>query len=148
MKIISRLRDQRYCAFCRSPRRLYVKKHVDLTNVVGMMLLALTSTHAYWGRPDPRGLILFCVFISGAEIFVYMRWRASVVCRLCGFDPVVYKRSPEQASKLVKQFFAEQAANPRFLLSKSPLLELHRQRVERERKLKSRRSSLAPEKTL
>lgn len=134
MKLISRLRDQRFCAFCKSPRKLYVKKHVDLTNVVGVILVTMAVTYAAYGGPDPRGVFLFGIMIASGEIFIYLRWRNSIVCRMCGFDPVIYKRSPERASALVNQFFKEQAENPAFWLSKSPLLDLHRRLREDDRR--------------
>jgi hypothetical protein len=135
MKLISRLQDQRFCAYCKTPRRVYVKKHVDLTNVLGVIVLAAVITQAYWGGADPRGLFVFCLLIMSGEVFVFLRWRASITCRLCGFDPVVYKRSPERAAALVNQFFKAQAENPQFWLSKSPLLEVHRRmRVEERAK--------------
>lgn len=134
MKLISRLRDQRFCAFCKSPRKLYVKKHVDLTNVVGVILVTIAVTEALYGGADPRGVFLFAVMILSGEIFIYLRWRNSVVCRMCGFDPVIYKRSPERASRLVNEFFRAQADNPAFWLSKSPLLDLHRRLREDDRK--------------
>ncbi|MBX3022386.1 MAG: hypothetical protein KF799_12000 [Bdellovibrionales bacterium] len=134
MKIISRLRDERFCAFCRSPRRLYVKKHVDLTNVLGVLLVTGALTHVLWGGPDPRGVVLFMTFIVTGEVFIYLRWRASIVCRMCGFDPLIYKKSPERAAKAVNQFFKEQAENPAFWMSKSPLLEVHRRLKEDEKR--------------
>lgn len=134
MQLISRLRDQRYCAFCKSPRRVYLKKHISLTNVAGAILLSLGISYAIYGRPDPSLLGIFCFFTVVGEIFVYSRWRASLVCRLCGFDPVVYKRSPEEASKQVRAFFEEQIEKPGFILSKSPLLELRRRMHEQERR--------------
>ena len=134
MKIISRLRDRRFCAFCKSPRKLYVKKHVDLTNVLGVILVALVLTYALYGGPDPRGVFMFGIMILAGEIFIYLRWRNSVVCRMCGFDPVIYKRSPARASELVRQFFDEQASNPAFWMSKSPLLDLHRRIREDDRR--------------
>lgn len=133
MTLISRLRDHRYCAFCKSQRRVYLKKHIDLTNVLGSILLSGAIAHAYYGQPDPRGLVIFCILIGFGELFVFLRWRVAVVCRLCGFDPVLYKRSPEQASNRVREFFTKQMNNPEFQLSKSPLVKLHRQMRENER---------------
>jgi hypothetical protein len=132
MKLISRLRDHRYCAFCRSRRRVYLKKHVDSTNVLGAVFLAAAVTYAFYGEPDPRGLLIFCLVILLSEIFVYVRWRSFVICRLCGFDPVLYKKSPALASLKVREFFMEQTRNPSFLLSRSPLVALHRRRIEQE----------------
>jgi hypothetical protein len=133
MKLISRLREQRYCAFCGSRRRVYVKKHIDLTNVGAMILLAAGITHVVFGSADPRGLAVFGLLCATGEAFIYLRWRSSIVCRLCGFDPVIYKRSPRQASDQVAHFFREQAERPEFWLSRSPLLDRYRGLREQER---------------
>lgn len=146
MKLFSRLRDHRYCAFCKSPRRVYLKKHVDLTNVVAGMLLSAAATLAYWGEVDPRGIMMFCLIMGLSEFFVYLRWRVAVVCKLCGFDPVVYKRSPAKAAGLVREFFEQRIDNPSFQLSKSPLLELQRRQRAHERKLLELRSAVVPMK--
>jgi hypothetical protein len=156
MWLISRLRDYRYCAFCKTPRRVYVKKHVDLTNVVCAVLISTTLAFGLWGEPDPRGLGIFCVFIAGAEIFVFMRWRMAIICKMCGFDPALYKKSKEDANLKVQEFFKEQIENPQFWLTKSPLLTVQKQiraneKKAIEREIISRRaksSSLAPPKSM
>lgn len=156
MWFISRLRDHRFCAFCKAKRRIYTKKHIDMTNVVCAIAVSLATTYAVWGAPDPQGMLFFCVIIIGAEIFVYLRWRLAIVCRMCGFDPVLYKRSPEQAKARVKEFFKEQVENPEFWLTKSPLLVVQKAiRANEKRALeaqiilnRSKASSLSPTKTL
>lgn len=135
MGMISRLRGRCFCAYCKAERKVYTKKHVSLTNVLAASFLAMAITFTQWGAPDPRGLMIFCVFILIAETFVYTRWRASMTCNLCGFDPLIYKRSPEQAALRVRRFFEEQQKNPRFQLSRSPLLEIQKQRLLHERKV-------------
>jgi hypothetical protein len=125
---------------------VYLKKHIDLTNVVGAGLFAAMVTLAYWGEIDPRGILLFCLVTGISESMVYFRWRLSVVCKLCGFDPVIYKRSPDQAALQVRRFFEEQVENPQFHLSKSPLLELHRRQKARERKQMELRSMIVRSK--
>ncbi len=143
MKLFSRLRGRCYCAFCKAERKVYVKKHIDLTNVVGAVLLAMAVGQAYWGAPDPRALVIFCLTIVTLEVFVYMRWRSSIICNLCGFDPLVYKRSPERASQLVQAFYKEQHNNLEFWLSRSPLVERRRQVRAQERKVSGQREMLA-----
>jgi hypothetical protein len=129
-----------------------VKKHVDLTNVVGAVLLAMILGQAYWGEADPRALVVFCLTIFISEIFVYLRWRTSVVCKMCGFDPVVYKRSPETAARLVRSFYQERRESPEFWLTRSPLLERKRQEITKDRKAAEYRAleakKKAPEKAL
>lgn len=139
MRLFSRLFQRRYCAFCKTPRRIYAKKHIDLTNVLGAALLSTLVSTAVYGELDPRGLTLFCLVIAFSELFIFFRWRIAVVCKMCGFDPVLYKRSPARAALRVREFFTEQVGNPRFQLSKSPLLELHRKQKVAERKSLERR---------
>jgi hypothetical protein len=139
MRIFSRLRDHRFCAFCKTQRRVYIKKHADLTNVVGALLLSLAVTLFAWGGPDPRGFVLFCFAISVSEVFVYLRWRFNVVCSMCGFDPLVYKRSPARASALVKEFFEANKNDPKFWMTRSPLVKLQmRIRLQERQKMEQR----------
>lgn len=130
MGIISRLHDDCFCAFCKAPRRVYAKKHVGLTNVVGALLLSTGITHAVYGELDPRGLMLFCLTMVGSEIFIFLRWRSSLICRLCGFDPIVYKRSPATAALKVREFYEKGKDDPNFQLSRSPLVA--RQKAQRQ----------------
>ncbi len=101
---------------------------------------------------DPRALVLFGLFIGAGEVFTYLRWRMSMSCKYCGFDPVLYKSSPARAREKVKAFYESRIGTPEFLLSKSPLLEVHRQQVKNDQlkaklqRVKSRHktSSLPP----
>lgn len=134
MMLISRLKDRRFCAFCKGSRRVYLKKHIDLTNVLGAMVFAVAASVVVYGSLDPRGAIFFGIGLILGEVFVHSRWRASVICRLCGFDPVIYKRSPQLAAKAVRRFYEQKVEDPEFILSKSPLLEVRRRMREQERK--------------
>lgn len=113
---------------------VYVKKHIDLTNVLVMALLSFGVTSVIWGTFDPRAIAMCPVLLIGMEIFIFLRWRISIVCRLCGFDPILYKKSPAMAAKKVNEFYKESIQNPRFFLSRSPLLEVYRQQLLQERK--------------
>ena len=153
----SKTREACYCAFCKSPRRIYLKRHVGLTNVLMASTFALTTSFALFGSADPRGLMIFGAFLIGSDIFIYLRWRLTIVCRMCGFDPVVYKQSPEKAKQRVKEFFTEQVENPEFWLTKSPLLHIQKKIRENEKKalelqvLENRKKAsrpLPPQKTL
>ena len=135
MRLFSRVRDHRFCAFCKSKRTVYVKKHIDLTNVVLTALLSLGVTSGIWGFLDPRALAMCPVLLMGMEIFIFLRWRISIVCRLCGFDPILYKKSPALAAKKVNEFYKESVQDPRFFLSRSPLLETYRKQLLQERKM-------------
>ena len=132
--MFSRRRTNSFCAFCKSPRRVYRKKHVGLTNVLAALILAAGLTEVLWGDADPRGLVLFSIFTFAAETFVYLRWRAALTCTLCGFDPLLYKTSPARASLRVREFYDRAESDPQFWLSKSPLVDLHRRARQDQRR--------------
>ncbi len=133
MRIFSRLHTRCFCAFCKAERRIYTKKHVGLTNVLAAVLLSSAVTFVYWGELDPRGLMLFGLMILGSEVLIYLRWRTSLVCSLCGFDPLIYKRSPAEAAERVRAFYKTSSEDPNFLLSRSPLVERQRQQRRRQK---------------
>lgn len=155
MLLCFRIQTSCYCAFCKTPRRIYAKKHIDLTNVALAGAFSALATLAGWGSLDPQGLMILGLSLICAEMFVYLRWRMNLVCHLCGFDPITYKRSPAAAKEQVKRFYEEQVNNPEFWLTKSPLLAVQKGiRLQERRALeqqiisnRARSSALAPAKT-
>ena len=144
MKLFSRPRERCFCAFCRSPRWVYRKRHISLTNVLGASLLATMLSVGIWGQPDPRALMFLCLIAGFSELFIYLRWRVALVCRLCGFDPIVYKSSPERAAQRVREFFHERKEDPTFHLSRSPLLDVQKRLAKRASKQNQAGSASLP----
>lgn len=50
------------------------------------------------------------------ELFAQTKWRTAMICRNCGFDPVVYVRNPEQAGLKIKAFLEKRSESPEHLL--------------------------------
>ena len=69
-----------------------------------------------WREFDPRALVVFVVFLAIAEVFVQIRWRMSLSCRQCGFDPVIYRKNQEVAVEKVKDHLQRRKMDPRYLL--------------------------------
>lgn len=105
-----------YCAFCKVERKVYAYKHLGLLDIFGLVLLGITCTFAVFKSLDVRGLGFIGVLLLIGEIFAQTKWRTSMVCRNCGFDPVVYIRSPEQAGLKIKAFLETRAESPAHLL--------------------------------
>lgn len=105
MSIFSKKRNRHnaYCAFCRTPRRLTRKKNISFGNFLSAALVSPIVMWLMWGAPDARVFVIFVCFLAISEYFVQIRWRLSVVCRACGFDPVLYVKDPQRAAQLVKQ---------------------------------------------
>src|SRR4051812_28752164 len=101
---MKRVSQRCYCAFCKSERVVYRKKHLNTLDAalaaVGSGLIMLVV----WQDFDPRALVFFAVGLVLTELFIMLRWRTSINCAKCGFDPVLYKKDPAQAAEKVKAF--------------------------------------------
>lgn len=109
-----------FCAFCKSPRSVYAEKSIRPRHFFWSFLLASAMSFLVWRTWNPKCLLFFVVAAMLAEVFVKIRWRIHVVCRNCGFDPVIYVKDPAQAARLVKVFLDRRAQDPAFLL-RAPL---------------------------
>lgn len=88
---------------------------------------------ALWRGPDPRAFVVFAICLAIAELFVQVRWRLAVVCRVCDFDPVLYIRDPMTAASRVRQRLDRRREDPNALLSRP--LNLPKINPERAREL-------------
>jgi hypothetical protein len=130
-----------YCAFCRSERVVYRKRHVSLVDVALALAGAFLTSFIIWQDFDPRLVMFFVTYVGFAEIFIVFRWRLSISCPHCGFDPVVYCKNPEQAATRVKAHYARRREEPSFVLSPPPSLPVLRKSSDKA-KPKLRQPSL------
>jgi hypothetical protein len=120
-------RQDCFCAFCKTPKKVYKRKSLSLLEVVALSLLSLLMTSVIFEHLDPRGLIILISMVSICEFFFRLRWRYSTICNNCGFDPVVYVKDPDLAAEKVRKFMEERKDNPDFLLK--PTINLPPRRV-------------------
>lgn len=111
-----------FCAFCRSQRKIYLKKHIGAADVVLAGFTALLLSQIVFQDFDPRAVIFFAACLAVAELFIMLRWRLSVICNKCGFDPYLYKRSPELAARRVKEYMESRKDDPISIFSPPPKL--------------------------
>lgn len=116
-----------YCAFCKNTRKVYSSKHMSMLGIVGMVVLSYVLTHVIWHQPDVRGLVILGALLMGSEISTQLRWRQSLLCQHCGFDPVLYMKSPDQAAVKIKAYMKTRSEDPSFLLK--PALNLPTRRA-------------------
>lgn len=107
-----------YCAFCRTPRRMYLKKNIGFTNILYSFFAAVVLMYAFWQEFDPRFLVIFAVFLGITETFIQIRWRLSVFCKQCGFDPVLYVKDPGAAAAKVTAHLQRRREDPKYLLTR------------------------------
>lgn len=121
-------RQKCFCAFCKTPKKVYKRRSLSLFEVVGLALFALLLTSVIWEHLDPRGLVILISLLTLGEFFFRIRWRNSTICSNCGFDPVVYVKNPDIAAQKVKVFLDDRKENPHFLLK--PTIQLPVRRVQ------------------
>lgn len=101
-----------YCAFCRSPKVYFKRKRLGLLNTAGACVGALALNYVFSRQIEPIAFVIFVVNLFAIELALQIRWRMSLICHECGFDPVIYKRSPEAACQMVKEKIEQRKTNP------------------------------------
>ena len=81
-----------------------------------MVGFGIVLTYTVFKSLDPRGLAIVGTLLIVSELFSQTKWRTAMICRNCGFDPVVYVRDPEQAGLKIKAFLERRGEDPEFLL--------------------------------
>jgi hypothetical protein len=113
-----------FCAFCKSPRMISLRKRVGVLHVLMSLVFGGLLNAIFWSYYDPRGLVFALLFILLAEVCVQLRWRLSLKCKECGFDPVLYINDRAQAVAQVKYRLFERSKDPQYMLR--PQLNLPR----------------------
>lgn len=116
--LFSKTRVKAHCAFCKSERHVNRKKNLDLMDYLTAGICSFMAMAAIFQEADPRVFIFFIFFIAIGELFVQFRWRIGVVCPHCGFDPVLYLKSPETAAAQVTSKLEQRKSNPEMLLAR------------------------------
>lgn len=102
---------------------MYVKRHLNWTDVGSCTLLTALGSAAVWRTIHPKSILILVTVLMLAEIIVQLRWRMSLPCPQCGFDPLLYQRNPDLAAKRVRQFFEQRKLRADFLLTSQALIE-------------------------
>ena len=114
---MSKTNEQVYCAFCKSKRKVFVKSHVTLSNFIETLVLSGILMWIIWESVDFRFLLIWLMLLMVSEILIIFRHRLSLACKYCGFDPVLYKRSPHRAADVVRTHLERRKSDPSVLLS-------------------------------
>jgi hypothetical protein len=119
------LRDTVFCAFCRHERTIYERKHVGVLHAAAAVALSVLLSLGLWGHFDGRGFLIFTLLLFVSEVFVYFRWRTSLPCPHCSFDPVLYKKDRARCAREVKAHLDILKQSGRVLLKrKNPFAHL------------------------
>lgn len=114
---MTKVRESCFCAFCKNERKVFRKKRMSMQGIFASAVLSSLLSLVFWQRLDPKAMVFFVVGIVVTELAVNFRWRLGMTCPYCGFDPLLYKRSPKQACQKVVEFMDERKKDPMFYLS-------------------------------
>lgn len=112
-----------YCAFCKNVRSVYRKRHLSLFDGILALAASLLLGFALWQGFDPRLLVIFAISLVITELFIVFRWRLSIACPHCGFDPVLYKKQPEKAAARVREHYQSRRDDPLSVFMPPPKLQ-------------------------
>lgn len=96
------MKTQGYCAFCKSPKIYYNRKHISLIHIVLSFISAMCISYFLTFEFSPVFMLIFSVNLILSEIYVQFRWRMFVICQKCGFDPVLYIKDKQLACQKVQ----------------------------------------------
>lgn len=113
-----------YCAFCREPRKIFRQRHLNALGIIQCLAITMSMMWIFFQDWDFRALVIFAAVMGLAEVFVMLRWRFSIVCRSCGFDPVLYLRDRNLAAQRVKLYMEVQSKDPYFAFTKKAQVHL------------------------
>jgi hypothetical protein len=74
--------------------------------------------YCFWGAFDPRVLVIFAMALGITETFIQIRWRLSISCKQCGFDPVLYLKDADKAAEKVNEHLKQRRLDPQYLLAR------------------------------
>ena len=120
-----------YCAFCRSPKYVYSKTSLSLWTFCLVFLASSLCSFGIRKQFDEYVFGLFFLILVMVELSVKVRYRMSLRCKECGFDPLLYKKSSSLAVERVKERLAARSTDPQSLLK----ARLHLPTISSERKL-------------
>lgn len=113
-------RREVFCAFCKSKRKIYIRKTIGFTEWVLALTTTIAASFALYQGLDARLLPVFILILLASEIGIRMRRRMSLQCQKCGFDPILYGKNPDLAAIRVRETLARRKLDPRAVLS-SPI---------------------------
>lgn len=120
---MSRAYQNAFCAFCRSPRRVYMKKHAGFREVFYTFWLGFSLGLLFWQEVNPRFLPIWVTILGLTEILIQLRWRVSLPCQKCGFDPALYLRDPKKAAVIVQRVMKARFENPNTISRRLPVID-------------------------
>lgn len=118
-----------FCSYCRNERTYNANKHIQIWDILFLLIPSVLLSVIFWQKLDPRAILFWVIMAGIVEIWCMVQWRIHIVCRYCGFDPVLYVQSPEKAAEKVKNFMEDRKNTAAFLLSTKQYGSIPRRKI-------------------
>ena len=123
-----------YCAFCKHGRKAYTKKHMSFRDYLYALILSCLAMLVFFQEFHPSVFFIFFAMVFIVELFFQLRRRVSIQCDLCGFDPVLYTKSPMLAEKKVQEVLQQKKDSLDYLLKPNNPFEHLKPRSQQQKK--------------
>ena len=100
-------RIQFFCPLCHSQQATKVAEKITWIHHLQLSLITAVITVAAWDYFGINSLVFYLIFWSILEFSHRMKKRHQLVCKVCGFDPFLYKQDSKRARDAVKKFWEE-----------------------------------------
>ncbi len=114
------MKERFFCSFCELPQKVYKRKHIHLFEIMALAMAGAIASYLIWQDFHWSSLFLFAALVLITELTYQVRWRHSIKCKGCGFDPITYKNNPEKAASEVKIYLEKRKEDPLYLLRPQP----------------------------
>lgn len=128
------MKTEVYCSFCSLPHKVYSKTHIGVSELLAFSAISVVGSYAIWQDFHWAGCVVFIALMVWGELIYRFRYRQSVKCKSCGFDPYIYKKAPEDAARIVKEFLENRHDNAAYLLKPRPQIKPIIKHVDRRLK--------------
>lgn len=128
-------KNKAFCAFCKLNVNVYKSKDLGIFDIAVVFATVTLSAFQWFSDLKLIAIIFFPVIIFFMQFFIRMRWRESLKCTHCGFDPVKYKKNPSESARAVKEFLQMRNDDPRYLLRSVPQLPVLKKTEEDKKAL-------------
>ena len=82
--------------------KIFAVKNVGIKHLFIALSLSSVLSYAFWEMMHFYSGLFFCAYIIATEFFLRARWRSKIICKNCGFDPILYKKNQVAAVEAVK----------------------------------------------
>lgn len=129
--------ETRFCAFCRTPRKIYLQKTISIRNVINCLALSLLLMLLIWQNWNPKIIPVFVVLLGINHFSIQWKWRISLNCPHCGFDPLLYLTDRPRVVQKVKTTIENRHNDNQNGLNFPLPVEVERVRRNREQRTQS-----------